>query len=324
MVQTMVAVFEQMSHVISIVLPLRPPNTTIPSSTGLEIPTIHQCIDTRDGNYTCTGSMNGEYSQFYTHYTPVHRHKRRELHLHRIHEWWVLLVLHSLHISARTQETGTTRAQDPWTVSILSSAPIIKIREQDSLPLTSRQYRPRRGRESFRGGGGGLIVGDEAGRSPAYFKTVTEVNYKDSNEVRFQSLLPDHGSPPSPLWTDTQNCESITFLRTAYAVGNDNYSQLYTRPDPPVQKQQQEMLQSCYKCWCEFVGHAAHHTVFETCPTSVPYDRYVLVAICYNHYPVCLTWSLLVLHLYLKFSYTLFIIQVQQKWHLGLDRGARM
>ena len=129
-----------MTEVVSIVLTL---NTTKISSIGLDIPTIHQCTDTGNGNYTCTGSlnseysqfytnytpvqrharrelhvyrihewsMNGEYSQFYTHYTPVHRHTRRELHMHRIHEWWVLSVLHSLHTSVQTNETATTRAR---------------------------------------------------------------------------------------------------------------------------------------------------------------------------------------------------------------------
>ena len=55
-----------MTEVVSIVVIL---NSTTISSIGLQIPTTHQCTDTRDGNYTCTGSMNGEYSQFYTNYT---------------------------------------------------------------------------------------------------------------------------------------------------------------------------------------------------------------------------------------------------------------
>ena len=131
-----------MSEVTGMAMVLTQPNVTLKTSTGLQLPTTHQCTDTRDGNYTCTGSMNGEYSQFYTHYTPVHRYKRRKLHMHRIHEWWVLLSSTlTTHQCTDTRDgnytcTGsmngeysqfythyTTRAQDPWMASTLSSIP---------------------------------------------------------------------------------------------------------------------------------------------------------------------------------------------------------
>ena len=67
--ETIATVFHKVSEVMRIILLLRPPNSKKITSTGLEIPNAHQCTDTRDGNYTCTGSMNGEYLQFYTHCT---------------------------------------------------------------------------------------------------------------------------------------------------------------------------------------------------------------------------------------------------------------
>ena len=66
----MFAVFVQSSEVMSVLLLLTPPNTTEKeTTTGLDMPTMHECIDTRDGNYTCTGYLNGKYFQFNTHYT---------------------------------------------------------------------------------------------------------------------------------------------------------------------------------------------------------------------------------------------------------------
>ena len=288
MVQTMVAVFEQMSHVISIVLPLRPPNTTIPSSTGLEIPTTHQCTDTRDGNYTCTGSMKGEYSQFYTNYITCTGSTNGEY------------------------SQFCANCQNPWT-------------RQPAVNIT-RQYRPRRGRESFQWGerGGPLIVGDGAGGSPAYFKTVTEVNNKDSNEVRFQSLLPDHGPPPSPLWTDTQNCESITsfVLRTRSVMiifpsskrdlipqfknNNMKFSSLGTHVGASLfvmlaitlwWRSAQHQFHMRGKFWLQFV-------ITTTLCGSL--DHFL----CYTYLMFCYYFSL--------FRYNL------PGWHLGLDRGVRM
>ena len=70
MVQTMVVVFAKMSEVTSVVLPLRPESTLITSS-GVEFPNTHLCTEARNGNYTCTGSMNGEYSQFYANFIRI-------------------------------------------------------------------------------------------------------------------------------------------------------------------------------------------------------------------------------------------------------------
>ena len=75
-----------MSEVMSIAMVLRPPNVTPKTSTGLPLPNTHQCIDLGDGNYTCTGSMNDEYLQFYLHDTSVHRYSPWEPHMLRFDE----------------------------------------------------------------------------------------------------------------------------------------------------------------------------------------------------------------------------------------------
>ena len=64
---TLFPVSVKMSEVMSIAMILRPPNVIPKPSTGLPLPNSHECIDTGDGNYTCTGSMNGEYFQFHAH-----------------------------------------------------------------------------------------------------------------------------------------------------------------------------------------------------------------------------------------------------------------
>ena len=111
--ETLVAVFHKVSEVMSIILLLRPPNSKKITSTGLEIPNAHQCTDTRDGNYTCTGSMNGEYLQFCSHYTPLHRDRWKKLHMYRVDEWRVRRVLPPLYHMYRIHEW--------WVLSVMGA-----------------------------------------------------------------------------------------------------------------------------------------------------------------------------------------------------------
>ena len=99
-----IVVLQKMTEVVSIVVIL---HSSAISSIGLEIPTTHQCTDTRDGNYTCIGSLNGEYLQFYTNKTCTGslNVKQSQFYTH-----------------AQTQKMETTPAQDPKIMNILCCA----------------------------------------------------------------------------------------------------------------------------------------------------------------------------------------------------------
>ena len=56
-----ILVLNGISEELTIFMVLKPPGINVESSTGRPYPNKHECIDTGDGNYTCTGSMNGMY-----------------------------------------------------------------------------------------------------------------------------------------------------------------------------------------------------------------------------------------------------------------------